>query len=457
MTLDFGFIPIRFDLALFKVLAPGQATNVRPGDTVYYQITVVNQGNLAADNIVITDYVPANMSFEFGVAPQNANWLPASNVAGPGMITRTLSVANGALPVGGLAIGATYTVDVALTITSPLLPPGTVLTNLAEISSATDQFGVTQTDIDSDPDNNPNNDNYLTDNEINGNGNIGGDEDDHDPAAVTITGFDLALMKILAPGQSATVRPGDTIHYRIRVINQGAIPADNIVITDYVPAQMTFQPGITGNMSAGWAISGGLLQRTLNVSDELAAGGLLPGDSIEVSLYLTLNNPLPAGLQIDNFAEITSATDENNDPQDDIDSTPDSNPNNDNLTSDNDVSGNGNNGEDEDDHDIASITTERFDLALIKVLAAGQSAQVQPGDTIHYRIRVINQGDIPADNILITDYIPANMTYEPGISGNMSAGWAISAGLLQRILNVGDELPTGGLAPGQQVEGGLYL
>ncbi|HRK82670.1 MAG TPA: SdrD B-like domain-containing protein, partial [Saprospiraceae bacterium] len=457
MTLDFGFIPIRFDLALFKVLAPGQATNVRPGDTVYYQITVVNQGNLAADNIVITDYVPANMSFEFGVAPQNANWLPASNVAGPGMITRTLSVANGALPVGGLAIGATYTVDVALTITSPLLPPGTVLTNLAEISSATDQFGVTQTDIDSDPDNNPNNDNYLTDNEINGNGNIGGDEDDHDPAAVTITGFDLALMKILAPGQSATVRPGDTIHYRIRVINQGAIPADNIVITDYVPAQMTFQPGITGNMSAGWAISGGLLQRTLNVSDELAAGGLLPGDSIEVSLYLTLNNPLPAGLQIDNFAEITSATDENNDPQDDIDSTPDSNPNNDNLTSDNDVSGNGNNGEDEDDHDIASITTERFDLALIKVLAAGQSAQVQPGDTIHYRIRVINQGDIPADNILITDYIPANMTYEPGISGNMSAGWAISAGLLQRILNVGDELPTGGLAPGQQVEVSLYL
>ena len=73
------------------------------------------------------------------------------------------------------------------------------------------------------------------------------------------------------------------------------------------------------------------------------------------------------------------------------------------VNNDNDVSGDGNNGEDEDDLDYADVTVETFDLALMKLLATGQSASVEPGDTIHYRIRVINQGMIAADNILITE------------------------------------------------------
>jgi hypothetical protein len=64
---------------------------------------------------------------------------------------------------------------------------------------------------------------------------------------------------------------------------------------------------------------------------------------------------------------------------------------------------------------------------------------------------VINQGTIPADNIVVTDYVPTNMTYETGIAGN--AGWAVVGGLLQRTLTVaGEELPVGGLLAGQQVE-----
>jgi uncharacterized repeat protein (TIGR01451 family) len=168
------------------------------------------------------------------------------------------------------------------------------------------------------------------------------------------------------------VQPGDTIHYQITVLNQGSIAADSILVTDYIPAQMTFEGGITGN--GDWTVSGANVQRRISVlGGELPAGGLAPGDSVVVSLYLTLNAPLPAALQIDNFAEITQGYDENGDEQQDVDSQYDNNPNDDTLNADNEVSGNGNNpAEDDDDHDIASVTTLTYDLALIKLLANNQ-------------------------------------------------------------------------------------
>ncbi|MEZ4984357.1 MAG: SdrD B-like domain-containing protein [Saprospiraceae bacterium] len=457
MTIDFGFVPIHFDLALIKQLAPGQPASVEPGDTIYYVITVINQGNLAADNIEVSDYIPDHMTFD-GTITGNGIW-----TGGPtGTITTTLTDFNGA---DSLAMGASVDIEVALVIDSPLLPPGLVLRNEAEVSDATDQFGNPQDDVDSTPDGDDENDNELVDNDTSGNGLNGGDEDDHDWAEVTIEGFDLALLKVLADDQSSQVRPGDTIHYRIRVINQGMIAADNIEVIDYLPTDgsLYYEGGIAGNDNAGWDGSGGDPVRTLSVANgDIAAGGLMPGDSVEVSIYLTLNNPLPAGSTVDNFAEITTATDENGDPQDDIDSTPD-NVNDDTLNNDNDVSGNGNDGEDEDDHDIATVEILPFDVALIKTLAAGQSDLVAPGDTVRYTITVFNQGEIPADNILISDYVPADMTFEDGAGdgtdSNTSLGWAVGgSGYPETTLSVADgELPAGGLAPGASVTIDIFL
>ncbi|MCB0611592.1 MAG: DUF11 domain-containing protein, partial [Lewinella sp.] len=194
--------------------------------------------------------------------------------------------------------------------------------NIAEILTATDDNGDPQVDDDSTPDNIPDNDVVNNDNDVSGNGNDGEDEDDHDYADVTTEAFDLALIKLLAPGQSASVEPGDTVHYVIRVINQGMIAADNIVVQDNVPGAMVYEGGITGNDDEGWSFSGGIVTRTINVGDELTAA-LQPGESVEVDIYLTLNDPLPAGTQVRNIAEILTATDDNGDPQVDDDSTPD--------------------------------------------------------------------------------------------------------------------------------------
>ena len=62
------------------------------------------------------------------------------------------------------------------------------------------------------------------------------DEDDHDGASFPVEVFDLALTKVLTPGQAATVSPGDVVTFMINIFNQGSIDAYNMVITDYVPA-----------------------------------------------------------------------------------------------------------------------------------------------------------------------------------------------------------------------------
>jgi uncharacterized repeat protein (TIGR01451 family)/gliding motility-associated-like protein len=56
----------------------------------------------------------------------------------------------------------------------------------------------------------------------------------------------------------------------------------------------------------------------------------------------------------------------------------------------------------------AAVTT--FDLALNKSLAAGQSADVIPGDLVTFTLTVKNEGSMTATAIALTDSLPAGMT-----------------------------------------------
>ena len=59
---------------------------------------------------------------------------------------------------------------------------------------------------------------------------------------------------------------------------------------------------------------------------------------------------------------------------------------------------------------VAGTNCPVFDLALKKVLATGQSANVAIGSNVTFTINVINQGGIAATNVQLTDYIPAGLT-----------------------------------------------
>ena len=39
-------------------------TNVAPGDTLTYTITITNDGNSTAPNVLLTDTIPANTTFQ---------------------------------------------------------------------------------------------------------------------------------------------------------------------------------------------------------------------------------------------------------------------------------------------------------------------------------------------------------------------------------------------------------
>jgi len=203
--------PDIFDLALKKEISnTGPYT---PGDDVTFTITVTNQGNVDASSYEITDYIPAGMS----LSSNDANgW--------SGAATGPVTYAGGAL-----AVGASTTVDITLTIDASFI--GTTLVNYAEISSGDNAGGLT--DIDSTSDNDDTNDGgglpeSSSDNEVDGDGSGGPgspnpvtDEDDHDPASIEIDdsgACDLANVTIsstdatlCAPDSDGTITVSTTL------------------------------------------------------------------------------------------------------------------------------------------------------------------------------------------------------------------------------------------------------
>ena len=108
--------------------------------------------------------------------------------------------------IASLLAGASDTIQISLVVNTSFM--GTAITNWAEISADSGDDGDSTPDaIDGNgtgemaPD--QENDQIAED------GTAGQDEDDHDQAAITIAqGFDLALKKVLATGQSSTVNAG---------------------------------------------------------------------------------------------------------------------------------------------------------------------------------------------------------------------------------------------------------
>ncbi len=163
-----------FDLALKKQIAAGQPAQFDLGDDVTFDITVYNQGLLPADSIQIVDYFPTQLTLNDG------NWQAVGLTA-----TRTLAVADGSLPAGGLSPGDSVTASITFRIDgSPL--PDTTLTNWAEIAYAIEYLHTSLPDVDSWFDAIQSNDKFTADDQIDGDGKGGEDEDDHDRAVVEI-------------------------------------------------------------------------------------------------------------------------------------------------------------------------------------------------------------------------------------------------------------------------------
>jgi len=416
-----------FDLALAKTT--NVTTPVKLGDVIPFTITVTNQGNVAAQNIEINDYIPAGFELTNSTTGANGNnWTGAGT---PGTtVTTTIT--------GPIAPGANLPITINLTVVAAG-NEATDYINVAEINAAQDDQGTDRTndDKDSQPDAIIDNDagglvDSPADDAIDGNGlgtpndgNAATDEDDSDPENVLV--FDLAVRK--TAGITIPAKVGDVIPFTITVFNQGNITATDVVINDYIPAGFERADNLAGANGTNWTGAGTPSSTTTTT----IAGPLAPGADLAVTINLRVIDAGDEGDDYINRTEISSAKDEegNDQSDNDKDSTPDNDPTNDaggnpmtdsDDAIDGDGTGNPNDTDaatDEDDSDPFKLPI--FDLALAKT--SNVTAPVKLGDIIQFTITVTNQGNITAQNIEINDYIPAGFTRSGNSNGLNAFNW----------------------------------
>lgn len=170
--------PICFaDLALKAIVQNNQLDFLtKPGGTVPACFIIYNQGFVTVDSIKIVQYLFQGTSIISG------GWVQSKDSANQSCYF--LGTNAGTLPAGGLKPGDSIKIYFTLKVAEDI-KVSTVISKL-EINNLYDALGNALTDMDSHPDNNPNNDTGgvpLTpdDNKINGDSRVGQDEDDADP------------------------------------------------------------------------------------------------------------------------------------------------------------------------------------------------------------------------------------------------------------------------------------
>ena len=236
-----------FDLIVVKT---ADVLNPRPTDTVIYTVTVQNQGPSAAQGVVLTDTIPAGLSFVSAAFDGLAGTSDGTTVTFP---ANTIS--------GGATAEATleFTIDAE---TSGLV------TNVAEVPDLT-QFGESNAENNSDS------------SEIN---------------VVAIT--DLEVEKTVS---AARTTAGNDLIYQITVTNNGPSPATSVQVVDTLPSGVTFISGTGPQQEALTASSG-------TVSYD--AGLLASGDSFQMTINVTLNPGVTATQT--NFVTVSTQTAESN-------------------------------------------------------------------------------------------------------------------------------------------------
>ena len=389
-----------FDLAIVKKHVGKSPYTV--GDTVTFSLTVLNQGSVPAFNVEITDYIPA------GLTLVDATWTASGTKA-----TQTIS--------GPIAAGSSAAATIKLRINNDFT--GKSLTNEVEISKADDDSNPANTppvDVDGVIDNNQSNNGTTKDDVTNedNKANASNDLDNADIDRIDVLQkpvlnpiFDLAIRKNMIG--TGPFKAGDAVPFEIVVFNQGTAAAFNVEVTDYIPTGMSL---VAGN---GWAISGSNAVQTV-------AGPIAPNSSVVIPITLKIDTGF-TGTNLTNVVEITKADDDNNPtntPPTDIDSTP------------------GNKAPGEDDIDQTPIPfspstpppTPVFDLALTKKKIG--SGPFTAGSLVSFEIAILNQGNVPAFNVEVTDKIPAGMSL---VSGN---GWTASGS--NAVQTFAGPVPVGG-------------
>ncbi len=233
------------DLELTKDVDPSQ---VNVGDETTFAISVVNQGPDDATGVEVTDTLPVGLTYV------------SDNAGG------AYNSATGVWTIGNLAVGGSAAMEFVVTVDAV----GS-FTNEAEVTAA----------------NEPDSDSTPGD----------GEGDDWDDAVVTAIApppiIDLELVKDVTP---SAVQVGGETTFTITVVNQGPDDATGVVVTDTLPAGLTY---VSDNAGGDYASATGVW----------TIGDLAVGASVAMEFVVTVDD---IGI-FTNVAEVTAANEEDSD------------------------------------------------------------------------------------------------------------------------------------------------
>ncbi|WP_188133854.1 right-handed parallel beta-helix repeat-containing protein [Chitinophaga sp. CF418] len=202
----------------------------------------------------------------------------------------------------------------------------------------------------------------------------------------TIETADLELTKTADKTQYVV---GDLVTYTIQLANKGTADAPDIVVTDVLPAGVSFKQATA----------------TLGTYDNTTGKWQVPFLSNGKQATLTITGTVDAAGTITNTAEVTASK------LPDPDSSP------------------GNGVSTEDDQSSVSIKIQELtaDLELIK---KADKTQYTVGDQVIYTIQLTNKGTADAPDIVVTDVLPAGVTFKQavvtvGTYSNTTGKWQV--------------------------------
>jgi len=454
---------------------PKNPIDMQRGDIVIYTIRVYNEGSMDGYANEITDYLPEELEFlPDHEINQEYEWQVSSD--GRHVTTDYLSKAKETSSRQNLLKAFDGTtldykdVKIACKI-KDTAEVGKKLTNLAEITESKDSDGNDVVDRDSETDNvevptDKDLPNYKDD-EIDKDY-VPGQEDDDDFEKVKVVYFDLALRKFitavddteitnripqLSMGEDGNidynhtkepveVENGNIVTYTLRIYNEGIMAGYASRVKDDVPDGLEFLPDNEINQEYRWVLSedGTSIETDYLSKEQEQTEGANLIKEFDPELGITDTNPDYRDLKIAfrvtepntsdrilvNTAEISDDRDENNDPVDDIDSTPDNN----------------NEWNEEDDLDKEFVKVKYFDLALKKWVSRaivtnqdGSQNIIETGHTgdedpeppakvdlgrqdinkvtvkFEFQIKITNEGEIAGYATEVTDYIPEGLKF----------------------------------------------
>lgn len=460
-------------------------TSIKAGDTVVFEITVYNEGDLDGRVTEITDYLPDGLTLvENSTINNQYGWKKDASNAQKVTTSYTSSTNLKAFNMSPVSEYTISSASVAIEVkVADTFKAGTKIKNIAEISKAVDSTGKTVTDKDSTVNNLTT---YVTDINNYNPGHAGyGYEDDDDSAEVEIRNkeFDLALSKYItkvgettitdrtpnfkdtkaatdvATGKTTDlfskdtaktpvkVKTGDKIVYTISAYNEGEVAGRAKEITDFLPDGLKLVENSEINSKYGWKVDGNkvstdyLKDKVLNALTKNAQGGYDVSHE-EVQIEVEVVSLGLKNANIKNYAEITKTTNE--------DGTQENVPDRDSTPGNWDPTKPTNPDEDDDDYD--EVVVERYKTVLKKFVTQvnndevtnripevdaskfeengtcvynvnKEPVKVEKDDVVYYTIRVYNEGNQVAYADTIEDSLPEGLTYLPDNAVNKKYGW----------------------------------